>query len=162
MNKLLASQYAALAANHHGLHPVRRFDLMVQMPQIGRDIQQDRGIQADLFCAQCGYNLRTRSVVGRCSECGNNYDARPTKLQGIFLPHEQRVPFADYLRFLACAASGVLLLYHAVEGGHVWACLLGIPLLIMGLMFLRHAVRATVQCVRQRALRRQIQDSADD
>jgi hypothetical protein len=132
------------------------------MAQTGREIEQALGIVRDAFCATCGYNLRTRSVVGRCPECGGEYDARPLGRRGILAPQDLRIPYGDYLRFVGCSAGGLLLLHEAIVGGSRWAYFPAIPVLVMGLLFLRHGVKRTVRFVRHRALLRQTEEGEGD
>jgi hypothetical protein len=49
----------------------------------------------DVYCGVCGYNLRTLPYVGLCPECGGIYNARPLKMQGIYLAGTHEIPYLE-------------------------------------------------------------------
>ncbi len=54
--------------------------------RIAEDILLDRRIRTSMYCAKCGYNLRSLPRAYHCPECGHEYSTRGTT-HGIFLPH---------------------------------------------------------------------------
>jgi len=132
------------------------------MPRIGREIEQDRGITRNVHCAECGYNLRTRPVVGRCPECGGQYDSRPLGMRGILQPRDIRFPFDNFFLGLLTLAAGLGIMYTVVVGRQHRALWAAIPLLIVGVMFLYLAVRQTAKRSRFRALIKRAEAESDE
>ena len=66
---------------------------------------RNRRITGRVYCGQCGYNLRTLPYVYQCPECGNEYNARPLIMHGLFKPHEMAFPFGAYLMALVLAVA---------------------------------------------------------
>jgi predicted Zn-ribbon and HTH transcriptional regulator len=83
------------------------------------DDTRDRGvIVGPVYCGTCGYNLRTLPYVYRCPECGNEYNARPLSIRGIFLPSQCSIPVRDIAATVVCAVSAVAFGYVAVKGSN--------------------------------------------
>ena len=61
------------------------------------EIYLDRRIVGQVYCGRCGYNLRTLPYKYRCPECGNEYNARPLIMRGVFKPHEMEFPYGNYI-----------------------------------------------------------------
>ena len=70
------------------------------LERLSRDLFSERRIHHSVHCGQCGYNLRMLPYLGKCPECGNEYNARPTVRQGIYVPGELIFPLVE----LAAAA----------------------------------------------------------
>ena len=80
------------------------------MEQIADEMYKDRRLRASVYCGQCGYNLRTLPYVYTCPECGNQYNARPRKMTGIFEPQEVFFPFTDFgLAFLGAVSTALII-----------------------------------------------------
>ena len=75
-----------------------------ELDRIADDIYKDRIITGSVYCGNCGYNLRTLPYVYTCPECGNGYNARPLKMEGIFAPQDTYFPASDIAATLLCAA----------------------------------------------------------
>ena len=87
----------------------------------------DRGISHALYCGQCGYLLRGLPYTGVCPECGNEYDADPLRMQGIFLPTYPRFPLAYTLGLLLNGVLSVWLVagaFNPFKSGAFYAGLL--------------------------------------
>ncbi len=125
------------------------------MAKVGQDLFQSRGIDRTLFCAECGYNLMTRPMIGRCPECGHTYDARSSSRRGILGDAQLRWPIGDF--FLALVSGGVtgFLFYLGFKESAPWFFVFGLPFLVMALMLLRSVWRNTRQAWRLRALQRE-------
>ena len=65
------------------------------LERLADDTLKGRILLSSTYCERCGYNLRTLPYVYTCPECGNQYNARPLKMKGIFQPHTTRVPVGD-------------------------------------------------------------------
>jgi len=107
------------------------------MERIADEIYRDRRLTASVYCGRCGYNLRTLPYVYTCPECGNQYNARPRNMKGIFEPQEIFFPFTDFgLAFLGlvCMALIALALGWPPEdtGLVAMAVVLGVLAIIFG------------------------------
>ena len=111
------------------------------MAHVGRELVQDAGIIRSTFCGKCGYNLRTRPTIGRCPECGNDYDARPQGMQGIFLPQDIRWPWGALGLFLLSSALATPLLTVPSWIGKTWVTVVGLLLAAFAVLFLSSAIR---------------------
>jgi len=79
-----------------------------ELQRLSEDIYTDRRITMSTYCGRCGHNLRTLPYVYSCPECGNSYNARPLKLEGIFTPEQVRFPFGNIFGTLITAAGAFL------------------------------------------------------
>jgi hypothetical protein len=95
------------------------------MARTGRELEQARGIDRDVFCAQCAYNLRTRPSVGRCPDCGGEYDCRPMRFKGILMPADLKFPFGNFFWAGISGVLGLFLLMAAVNEGAYLGILAG-------------------------------------
>ena len=84
-----------------------------ELERLSAELYADRIIVTSLYCAQCGYNLRTLPYVYRCPECGSDYNARALKMDGIFFPDLGFFPFGDLVSACFCVAAAV---YPVVSG----------------------------------------------
>ncbi|MFH0980076.1 MAG: hypothetical protein V2A79_00870 [Planctomycetota bacterium] len=65
--------------------------------KLSKDIFTERRLGHSVFCGNCGYNLRTLPYIGRCPECGNEYNARPAVRKGIYVSTEVWFPGVELL-----------------------------------------------------------------
>ena len=87
--------------------------------RLADEIYRDRRISGTLYCANCGYCLKTLLYQQICPECGQEYNARSTVMKGIYFPHQGALPFGDFLTTLCYAAVSVALhwgAYRPVDG----------------------------------------------
>ena len=75
-----------------------------ELDRLADDIDKDRTITGSIYCGNCGYNLRTLPYAYTCPECGKGYNARPLKMEGVFLPQDTYFPASDTAATLLCAA----------------------------------------------------------
>ncbi len=80
-----------------------------ELEKLSDDIYRERRIIGSVFCGKCGYNLRTLPYVHTCPECGNEFNARPLHLTGIFQLYEAEFPFRDAASTVVCALGAVVL-----------------------------------------------------
>ena len=112
-------------------------------------------IAVNLFCGQCGYNLRTRPIIARCPECGQPYDARPTNMEGILLDKEIRFPFGAWGMFLVCLALGAACMGGAVITQTRWSYIPTGVFVLLAIAYIVLAVRRTTRYWRHRVLLRE-------
>lgn len=120
-----------------------------------RQLLTRQTIPSDLFCAKCGYNLRTRPIISRCPECGNDYDARPVKMTGILRDEDVQFPMAAWGLFLLCGAMGGGFIYGWAKLNMAWNLAPAIVLLLMTIAFAIVAIVKTRKFFRHYALLRQ-------
>lgn len=73
-----------------------------ELARWSEEILTDRRIGTNLYCALCGYNLKTLTYVGRCPECGSFYSARPPVMKGIFTADMLRFPLEELFWMSVC------------------------------------------------------------
>ena len=84
------------------------------LDKLSRDVFSERRIGYSIYCSQCGYNLRSLPYIGRCTECGSEYNARPAVRKGVYISTEVRFPTVELVCVVFFLGSGVLL----AIGGH--------------------------------------------
>lgn len=84
-----------------------------ELERIADDIYRDRLLTLSTYCGDCGYNLKALPYVHTCPECGNQYNARPLLMKGIFLPHAAEFPVGDLFTTLISGAVTGLIGYGA-------------------------------------------------
>jgi len=113
-----------------------------ELDRLADDVYFNRRITASTYCAECGYNLRTLPYVYHCPECGQEYNARPLHMKGIFLPADHEPPVGRMFVagfWYVVAASLIAYAARPVEP---------LPLAI-GLFFLLFALVQSVLIIRQ-------------
>ena len=130
-----------------------------ELELLAEDILGHRGISANLFCAECGYCLRTLPYAGRCPECGSDYNARALWKEGVFTAGMLEFPGGDVLAtivLLGLAASFIGWGVRITNGGPV---VVGLALLMIGAFYLRVSWKRTARYFRFRAIAKRIEDS---
>lgn len=79
-----------------------------ELAKLAEEIYTDRRITMSTYCGRCGQNLRTLPYVYRCPECGNAYNARPLKQEGVFSADHARFPLGTLFALLVTAAGAAL------------------------------------------------------
>lgn len=147
-----------LSVNLHGLQG-RATKAQRIMGQLERQLLTRRMIADNLFCGNCGYNLRTRPTIGICPECGHEYDARPVSMQGILLDDDISFPFAELAGMLALSGLGLGALYAAVYRGVEWMYVPGGMFTLLGVIYVGQTFRKTARYLHHRRL---LHDAEDD
>ena len=88
-----------------------------ELDQIADAYHDYRIIRSSLYCGRCGYNLRSLPHIYTCPECGNRYNARPLKMEGIFLPHSAPFPLGETIAFALCSLVVWVLLPQGLATG---------------------------------------------
>ena len=141
--------------------------MAIEREQLQHMLDQEEGadhvIRAGVYCGRCGYQLRMLPYSGRCPECGNWYNARGHKLEGILTPQAAPFPASDLVAGLLSA----LILVWLVGGltrrldlfGLLFAGLFG----YMAVIFLRQSWRGLREFIRaQRLADRAFEQDDDD
>ena len=141
--------------------------MAIEREQLQHMLDQEEGaehvIREAVYCGRCGYQLRMLPYSGRCPECGNWYNARGHKLEGILTPQAAPFPASDLVAGLLSA----LILVWLVGGltrrldlfGLLFAGLFG----YMAVIFLRQSWRGLREFIRaQRLADRAFEQDDDD
>jgi len=106
------------------------------MERIADDVYKDRRLTASIYCGLCGYNLRTLPYVYTCPECGNQYNARPRNLKGIFEPQEIFFPFTEFgLAFLGMVSAALIALAMTWPLKDFWIVSMVVALVGLAMVF---------------------------
>ncbi len=82
--------------------------------QLAEDMLHDRRINRPIYCAHCGYNLKTLPKSYHCPECGSLYAARSPAWKGIYTQCESRPPVLEFLGLIIVGTPAVFLVMNAI------------------------------------------------
>lgn len=86
-----------------------------ELERLADEAYKERRIGGTVYCGNCGYNLRTLYYVYRCPECGQEYNARPLVMKGIFLPQYTSPPWTDMAAVVFCGPIAFFLIDGATQ-----------------------------------------------
>ena len=132
------------------------------MAKIEQEILFDRGLQFDLFCSKCAYNLRTRPPLGICPECGNEYDTRPLHRKGILLPHDLKLPYQAFAGMLLFTGIAIVGFYFGLVEDVVWAYVPAVVFLAFAFVCGKATFSRVMTYVRHRELLRTAYSTDDE
>lgn len=132
------------------------------LDRIADDIDKERVITSSVYCGRCGYNLRTLPFLYQCPECGNEYNARPLKMIGIFNPYAATFPTRDVLITLACAFVAVLFGVSAALAGNAKGLAIAAVFAACAIINGRSTWREIRRCLLAISIIRRIQSGEDD
>ncbi len=104
------------------------------LDKAARDVWTERRISYSIYCGQCGYNLRTLRYIGRCPECGNEYNARPAVRQGVHVPGEVRFPSVELVCVLFFLGSALAFGTLGIRPLVPWMVTFGFLSLVVGVI----------------------------
>jgi hypothetical protein len=133
-----------------------------ELERLAEDILANRIIVGNIYCAGCGYNLRTLPFAGRCPECGAEYNARPLKMQGIFDARLVEFPAGDIFAALVTIGLGTILVLGGLNPLAQWRIFFGLVSLVLGGFFARSGWIRAVRFLHLRGIARNIERSEDD
>jgi len=81
-----------------------------------------------MYCSSCGYSLRNLPHIHQCPECGQEYNARPLVMKGIFVPSMADPPILESIMAPVFAAGAVLLIVGGVQTRDIWRLVIGAAL----------------------------------
>ena len=131
------------------------------LERLADDILHDRAISTDLYCAACGYNLRTLPYKGRCPECGANYNARHLWMEGIFTAGMLTLPIGDIAIGASTLAFGFWLTTSGIDPLAYWRIFFGLAIMVLGALFARSAWRRTARYIHYRGIAKRIASEDD-
>ncbi len=132
-----------------------------ELQQLAEDILSDRYISTDLHCANCGYNLRTLTYVGRCPECGSEYNARKLWSEGVFTAGMLEFPSGDWLAAAITLGIAGVLLASGLSPVVEWRLMFAIGLGILAALYVRSAWKRTARYLHFRAIAKRIEESEE-
>ncbi len=111
----------------------------------------DRVIKRSMYCARCGYNLRSLPYRYNCPECGNRYHARTIRQKGIFLENETRFPISECVISIFAGLMGAGLFYVSIRQWSIlgfrvnfiipFVALVGLALVVVSLVYAFYAMQ---------------------
>jgi hypothetical protein len=119
-------------------------------------------IYHSLYCGECGYNLRTLPYTGLCPECGGRYNARPLKMEGIFLPQNMELPVLDVLMLGIAVTFSILFIRDSINPYDSARMFIGVVGLILSLVFGHRAWSKFSRFLKFRSILKQIESAEDD
>ncbi len=105
-----------------------------------RLLHQERFIHHPQYCGTCGYNLVKLLMVGKCPECGNEYNARPLEMKNIFLPDHMDLPWQDIAAAGLCLLTGILFIGNSLNPYASGGVFIGIVMILIGVPFVLKTV----------------------
>ncbi len=126
------------------------------MERLADEQYKNRIITVSVYCGNCGYNLRMLPYIHTCPECGNQYNARPLKMKGIFMPHETYFPASDVAAVLLCAPVAFVLIRGGIKTVDQGRLILGGVFGVIMIVFMVQAYSRLVRFLKARALARRI------
>ena len=126
------------------------------LERLADDTYKGRILQSSVYCERCGYNLRTLPYVYTGPECGNEYNARPLKMKGIFLPHSTRMPVGDVAASGFSLGGALLFGINGIRSADTTRIVIAGMFLLISLPFLWRAYRGLRRLAHTRAVAQQI------
>jgi len=129
------------------------------------DILYDRRITGSMYCANCGYNLKTLPRVYTCPECGSSYNARRQPMKGIFSPYDAEPPISTVAWALGCSLITALLLVGSFNPFREDIFFVGLLFGVLAVCLIYRAFGAVGRFLKFRALSKYIvhrQEDEDD
>jgi len=130
-----------------------------ELTRLAEEQWTDRRISGSIYCGNCGYNLRTLPYVYTCPECGNEYNARPLKMKGIFVNYDVSLPVSDMAVVLLLAPVAFVLLRGSIRPFAVYSFALGGFAFVLTVIYAGEAYRRTCRWLKVRRLARRIAQS---
>jgi predicted Zn-ribbon and HTH transcriptional regulator len=113
------------------------------------------------YCANCGYNLRTLPVIGRCPECGTEYNARPLKMINVRSPYGTTLPWGHIWYAAICALITLTLVQWMLTTFYVMTLVFTAAFATGAIIFGRLAARDIQQHVHAQRILRQMDDEEE-
>ncbi|MFQ5489321.1 MAG: hypothetical protein ACE5GE_01255 [Phycisphaerae bacterium] len=133
-----------------------------ELARWGDEVLADRRIGTDLYCARCGYNLRTLTYLGRCPECGSQYSARPPVMKGIFTADMLRFPLEELFWTSVCLSIGAACLFLGAWPPGEGRLLIGVVFGALGACYVHLLWKRLVRYVRLLEVYRRLRDEDSD
>jgi hypothetical protein len=116
-----------------------------ELQQLAEDILSDRYISTNLHCSGCGYSLRTLRYVGRCPECGSEYNARKLWKEGVFSAGMLEFPIGNWLGTVLTVGGGGLFLLGWFTLAIDWLLMFAVLSFLLGVFYVRATWKTTAR-----------------
>ena len=113
------------------------------------------------YCANCGYNLRTLHVIGRCPECGTEYNARPLEMINVRSPYGTTLPWGHIWYCAICALITLTLVHWMLDTFYVMALVFAATFAVGTIVFGRLAARDIGHHLQAQRILRQMDDEGE-
>ena len=133
-----------------------------ELERLADDIMLDRLITGDLFCAECGYNLRTLPRRGRCPECGSDYNTRKVLLEGVFAAGMLVFPTGEVLGAMVTTGLVGVFLAWGIRPVVEWRLMFAVVFAVLAVLYLKPAWKSLGRYMRFRGIVRRIQRDDQD
>ena len=127
-----------------------------ELERLADDAYKDRRMAGTVYCGKCGYNLRTLFYVYRCPECGQEYNARPLVMRGIFLPQNVSAPFVEMFAVVLYGPIAFVLIDGATQPFELAKFVMGLGAAILAVVYLWLAYGRWVRVLKARTIARRI------
>lgn len=128
-----------------------------ELDRLADDTYKNRVITGFIYCGHCGYNLHSLPYLYTCPECGQQYNARPSVMKGIFTPHAAHVPLSEIAGTLLFVVVAVTLIWSGVKGSGTIRIIAGAAIGILGITLGTQAYRRLMQYFKTMGLARRIE-----
>ncbi len=125
-------------------------------------VSPQRHITKSLYCDRCGYSLRYSTLAGRCSECGNPYNARPVLMTGIFSATSVRIPTWEIVVGTILLLFGYRTIRAGVSPMVLWRLVVGGVAIALCMGCAASAISAMRRLIHFRPVMRRIRCREDD
>jgi len=116
----------------------------------------DRLITVSLYCSRCGYDLYRLPYIHECPECGQEYNARPLSMKGIFMPYQAEFPVRELAVAAVCGFGAMIMLGSGWNPPDIWRLLFGVTLGACFVMEVQSGWQKILEFRRARAIMRKI------
>jgi len=127
-----------------------------ELDRYADDAYKDRRITTSVYCGNCGYNLRTLPYRYKCPECGQEYNARPRTMKGIYAPQDTDIPFGDIASAAFCGFAVFILARNAFTPIDPWRIVFAVVFVIFTVMFLSRAYDRLGELMKARRVAKRI------
>lgn len=127
-----------------------------ELERLANDAYRERRIGGTVYCGNCGYNLRTLFYVYRCPECGQEYNARPLVMKGIFLPQNVSPPLVDMAAVVFCGPIAFFLIDGATQPFEPAGFVMGVSAAVLTVVYFGICVRRWRSYINSRVILRRI------
>lgn len=128
-----------------------------ELELLAEDILGRRGISSNLYCAECGYSLRALPYVGRCPECGSEYNARKLWKEGVFTAGMLTFPAGDVFAVMVLLGLVALFVAWGLQISNGGPLVVGLALLMIAAFYTPSVWKRLARYFRFRAIVRRME-----
>ena len=128
------------------------------LDKLSQDVFTERRIGYSVYCSRCGYNLRTLPYIGRCTECGSEYNARPAVRKGIYVSTEVWFPSVELVSVVFFLGWAAILVIGGSKPVVPWMLTFGFLFLVTGVISVYLFYRRLRQYLHFRWVARHVED----